>query len=370
MASDLPGLPGADWNHVTRVAYSKGERPLLAVGFSDGTLSIWKDLCELARLHAHDKRITGLAFTPDEKHVATVAEDGVQLRFWNLGPVFNLRLKAPGHETDTVPPGLGGRPIDTREGLEADARWNEAVVSETSAKASLEKAEAKRNLDKVDLEHMKSLRQQAAVEAKLVEEAELRLSVAENSVLVAKADVALAEARKKHVEIEFEIEWLRTQIDRLKTVARQQDDPAILAALAHATKLSRIDHGLTRDAAAAELERAKAKLAQATANVAFHTRQLDRLWKLPERPALEERIVREAEGQLKDAEAEQHAAQAIVSAAEARLKAAEGSLKARNDPQGSIKRLVLSGPRGSCAAEAEAEWGDAIRESSPPARSG
>ena len=63
------------------------------------------------------------------------------------------------------------------------------------------------------------------MEARLVEEAALRLTIAENDVLVAKAEVALAEARKKQVEVAFERERLQKLIDQLKAVARQQDRP-------------------------------------------------------------------------------------------------------------------------------------------------
>ena len=82
------------------MAYSQGDRHLLAVGFSDGTVSIWEDLCELARIHAHDKRITGLAFAPDGKTLATAAEAGPQVRFWDISPVLNLPAQSPKHEND------------------------------------------------------------------------------------------------------------------------------------------------------------------------------------------------------------------------------------------------------------------------------
>ena len=179
---------------------------------------------------------------------------------------------------------------------------------------------------------MKALGEQRAVDVRLVEEATLRSTVAENDVLVAKTDVALAEARKKQVEVAFERERLQNQIDELKRVAGQRDHPTIIAAVRRITQLTQSDLELTRDAAAAELEGAKANLAQATAKVAFHTKQFDRVRQLHERGAVEKRIVDQTEGQLREAEADQHSAQAILSAAQARLKAADDNLKARKDP--------------------------------------
>ena len=91
LASELPNLPENESNQVTRVAYAKGNRPLLAIGFSDGTLSIWEDSCELARIHAHDKRISGLAFTPDGLNLTTAADDGGLIRFWNLSSLLTYQ---------------------------------------------------------------------------------------------------------------------------------------------------------------------------------------------------------------------------------------------------------------------------------------
>ena len=65
----------------------------------------------------------------------------------------------------------------------------------------------------------KALGDRGAVEAKIVEEARLRLTVAENELVVARAEVALAEARKEQVWVEFERERLQKLIDQLKAVA-------------------------------------------------------------------------------------------------------------------------------------------------------
>jgi hypothetical protein len=244
-----------------------------------------------------------------------------------------LKSDSPIHETATIPPRLEGRLIDTNEGLKADARWNAAVVSEASARASLETAEARRNLFRVDFEEMKARGDKGAEALEVVEEAGLRLTLAENGELIAKADVALAGAKRKLIEVAFERERLRKVIDHIKAIARNpDDDPAMIKYKRRSMELAQSDLELTRGAAAAELERAKASLAQATANFAFRTKQFDRIRQLDERHAVEKRIVQETEAQLKAAEADQRAGQAIVSAAYARLKAAEENLKARRDP--------------------------------------
>jgi serine/threonine protein kinase len=243
-----------------------------------------------------------------------------------------LRGDSPIHEFDTSPPGLAGRPIDAKEALKTNVQWNEAVADEASARASLEKAQALRNLIKVDFEHAKALGDQGAVEAKLVEETGVRLAVVESSEQVARAEVALAEARRKQVEVAFERERVQKVIEHIKAIARYPDDPAMIQSKRRARELAQTELELTRDAAAAELERAKANLAKATANVPFLTSQLKRLRQLHERHAVEQRLVQETESQLGAAAADQRAGQAILSAAQARLKAAEESLKARKDP--------------------------------------
>ena len=141
--------------------------------------------------------------------------------------------------------------------------------------------------------------------------------------------MALAEVKRKQVEVAFEREQVQKLIDHIKAIARHPDlDPATREYTSRATELEQKDLELTRDAAAAELERARAKLGEATANVPFLTKQLDRFRQLHERHAIEQRLVQETESQLRAAEADQHTGQSVWSAAQARLKAAEESLKA------------------------------------------
>jgi serine/threonine protein kinase len=244
-----------------------------------------------------------------------------------------LRGDSPIHATDSIPSGLDSRPLDTKKGLHADARWNAAVVGEASARASLEKAIASRDLARVKFERMKALGEQSAVEAKLVDEAGLHLTVAESDVLVAKADVALAEAKRKQVEVAYGRERIQKLLDSIKRTARDPDnEPATREYKRRAVELSQKERELTRDAAAAELERAMANLAKATAKASFHKKQFDRIRQLDELHAVEKRIVQEIQAKLGNAEADQRAAQAILSAAQARLKGAEENLKVRKDP--------------------------------------
>jgi serine/threonine protein kinase len=243
-----------------------------------------------------------------------------------------LRGDSPIHEFDTIISGLDGRPIDVKEALKTNAQWNEAVANEASARASLETAEARRNLLRVDFAEMKARGEKGAEALEVVEEAGFHLTLAENGELIARADVALAGAKRKQIEVAFERERLQKVIDQIRAVARQPNDPALLEFNRRAMELAQTEIELTRDVAAAERERAKANLAQAAAKVAFRTKQFDRTRKLHERHAVAERLVRETEVELRSAEADQHAAQSILSAAQARLRAAEERLKARIDP--------------------------------------
>ena len=102
LSNEVPRWLGADTTllQVTRVTYSRGDQHLLAIAFSDGTVSISEDMCELARIHAHERRITGLAFAPDGKTLATAEEAGPQVRFWDISPVLNLPAQSPKYEND------------------------------------------------------------------------------------------------------------------------------------------------------------------------------------------------------------------------------------------------------------------------------
>ncbi len=148
---------------------------------------------------------------------------------------------------------------------------------------------------------------------------------------VATAELAIAEVVTKRVEVAFESGRLEEQINEFNAAARQPEDDTILAAKRRVGILAQgtgADSKCPRRRAGAH----KAQRSQATAKVAFHTKQFNRIRMLHEQHAVEKRVVEETEDQLRAAEADQHSAQATVSVAQSRLTAAEENLKARKDP--------------------------------------
>ena len=155
----------------------------------------------------------------------------------------------------------------------------------------------------------------------LVDETRLRLTTAENDILAAEADVALARAKKRLAEVAFEKD------------KRQEETAGIAAPRPPIPNLTESE--LARDVANCELTSAKAKLAKASANLDFRREQLARIRQLHDQGAVEMRLVNEMEAQLKAGEAGRAAAEAGVAVAQSRLKSAEDILHRLKSDEGS-----------------------------------
>jgi multidrug resistance efflux pump len=210
------------------------------------------------------------------------------------------------------------RRIDKREELTSDAYWRVAVAAavarQTAAKVLLDNAYANRKLVREEYERIQRLRDRGAVPMELVDETRLRLTTAENDVVVAEADVALAQAKKRLAEVAFEK-------DR-----PQEQTAGIAAPRPPITNLTESE--LARDMATSEVMRAKANLAKAAANLTFQTKQHERMRQLHEKGAAEKNMVSETEAQVRAADANLRAAEAAAFEAAARLKAAEKGIDA------------------------------------------
>ena len=97
-ATQLASIPGSNWNVINHFSNSN----ILAAGFgnSQGAVYLWNLETgeELNVLRGHTASITGIAFTPDGKYMATASYDGT-VRLWNMEDLNTLPIVLDDHQS-------------------------------------------------------------------------------------------------------------------------------------------------------------------------------------------------------------------------------------------------------------------------------